>query len=196
MPNIYDSEKRQRIREKLLDEGFERLKAVGLQKTSVEDIAKSAGIAKGTFYNFFKSKDMFVLELIQYQQAKLKQELQRLVAERGYLTKDGVRRYIEHLVYGDHHVYAYLSAEELTAISVRTGMAMPMNTHAIQQTTLTLLDLIPDKDPACDWRILANLMRIIALTWMSRKQLLEEALDETIYGLISLIMDTIFGKGE
>ncbi|WP_197260086.1 TetR/AcrR family transcriptional regulator [Paenibacillus dendritiformis] len=196
MPNIFDKETRERIRMKLLENGFERIKAYGLSKSSIEDIAKSAGIAKGTFYSFFKSKDEFVLELVQYERSKMKQKLQNLIAEKGCLDKEGVRRYLEHLVYGDHNVFAYLSADELAALSVRNGIDTAASEHTVQRTTMMVLEAIPDKDPDCKWKAVANLMRVIAMTWMNRNQLLEEALPDTMDGLISLIVDTIFGKGE
>jgi len=49
---------------KLLEKGKDLLFSHGVKKTSIEDITKAAGMAKGTFYNHFSSKEEFILELI------------------------------------------------------------------------------------------------------------------------------------
>ena len=50
------------IRENLIEFGLEALESNGYKATSVEKIANHAGIAKGTFYNFFQSKEQFLFE--------------------------------------------------------------------------------------------------------------------------------------
>lgn len=48
----------------LLNHGEKLIFRYGISKVSVDDIVKEAGVAKGTFYNFFSSKDDFLYELI------------------------------------------------------------------------------------------------------------------------------------
>ena len=55
MPQIFDEAGREKVRVLLLESGFELIKTYGLKKTSISDITKRAGIATGTFYNFFKT---------------------------------------------------------------------------------------------------------------------------------------------
>ncbi len=49
---------------KLLDHGKAVVMQQGIRKTSVEDIAKAAGIAKGSFYQHFETKERFLMALI------------------------------------------------------------------------------------------------------------------------------------
>jgi len=44
-------------REDILQASYQLFKEVGYEQTKVEHIAKQAGIAKGSFYNYFKSKE-------------------------------------------------------------------------------------------------------------------------------------------
>ena len=60
MPQIFDKVGRDRVRIQLLETGFELIKQYGMKKTSVSEIAKKTGIATGTFYNFFPSKEEFI----------------------------------------------------------------------------------------------------------------------------------------
>ncbi|WNO09303.1 TetR/AcrR family transcriptional regulator [Teredinibacter sp. KSP-S5-2] len=57
--------KRQSKKEHLLASGMEVMKLRGYQGTSVKDIVDVAGVPKGSFYNYFASKEAFVLEAIE-----------------------------------------------------------------------------------------------------------------------------------
>lgn len=64
MPKIFSDADRAEIRKRLLGLGLEELGRGGFRKCSVEALAASAGIAKGTFYNFFDSKEAFFYEVM------------------------------------------------------------------------------------------------------------------------------------
>lgn len=53
----------QRTRQKLLEAGKALISARGLSGVSVEDITEACGVAKGTFYTYFKSKEEIVSAL-------------------------------------------------------------------------------------------------------------------------------------
>lgn len=50
-------EPRARIREALIESGRERFARYGLRKTTIADLTEPVGIATGTFYRFFDSKE-------------------------------------------------------------------------------------------------------------------------------------------
>lgn len=50
-------------RKHILKKGMELMLEYGIKKTSVDDIIKAAGIAKGTFYLYFTSKEDFFTQL-------------------------------------------------------------------------------------------------------------------------------------
>ncbi|MCK5148443.1 TetR/AcrR family transcriptional regulator [bacterium] len=51
------------IRKKVITTAIELFGLYGLKKTSIDDIVKAAGIAKGTFYHFFESKESLFFEV-------------------------------------------------------------------------------------------------------------------------------------
>src|SRR5690606_2626046 len=55
---------------KAIESGLELFKERGFQATSVDDICKAAGISKGSFYHFFKSKEEFGLEALKHYYAQ------------------------------------------------------------------------------------------------------------------------------
>ena len=58
------SDKKERKRELILDTAFELILENGYANTKIIDIANKAGIGKGTVYEYFKSKEALILELI------------------------------------------------------------------------------------------------------------------------------------
>lgn len=56
--------KSQRKKQSILEAGLEVMKAKGYNGTSVKDIVDAACIPKGSFYNYFSSKEAFAVEAI------------------------------------------------------------------------------------------------------------------------------------
>lgn len=57
--------KRDLKKEHILDAGLEVMKARGYNGTSVKDIVDAAGVPKGSFYNYFDSKEAFAVEALE-----------------------------------------------------------------------------------------------------------------------------------
>ena len=58
--------KREDKKEAILLAGMEAMKSHGYNGTSVNDIVGAAGVPKGSFYNYFESKEKFALDAIDY----------------------------------------------------------------------------------------------------------------------------------
>ncbi len=196
MPAIFNDEKRKQVRINLLENGFEHIKRFGLKRTSIEEVAKASGIAKGTFYNFFPSKEEFVAAIILYKREAYKREITVLVGESGGLTKECIRKILKRTAFGDDNLYAYLTAEDLAVLVARAPKSIIPMEEDVAITTGALLSLIPDKRTDCDWQVIANYVKIMVLAVINRKMLIEEAVEKSIDGIISLIIDYIFDSYE
>lgn len=63
MPKFTDNEK-EHIKQDLLTKGRTIFIKYGLAKTSIDEIIRECGIAKGTFYKFFNSKEELYYEIL------------------------------------------------------------------------------------------------------------------------------------
>jgi len=63
MPRAFKEEEKEKIHAKLLAAGRSCFLRYGLKKTTIEDVAGPAGIAKSSFYLFFESKEALYVEL-------------------------------------------------------------------------------------------------------------------------------------
>lgn len=61
----FSDEKRERVARQLREAGRELFAQYGLQKTTISDLTDSAGIATGTFYQFYDSKEDLCVELLE-----------------------------------------------------------------------------------------------------------------------------------
>lgn len=83
-------------RKAILDATTELVNEKGYEHVSVEDITKRAGIAKGTFYNYFKQKDDVITEFSNSHFAGLNQEIGDIVADKDAIA--GVAFYLKNFV--------------------------------------------------------------------------------------------------
>lgn len=74
MPNFTETEK-SHIRDQLMKAGREWFARQGLKKTSIEDLTRSAGIAKSSFYGFFGSKEELYMGLVMEERGRLRGEI-------------------------------------------------------------------------------------------------------------------------
>jgi TetR/AcrR family transcriptional regulator, transcriptional repressor for nem operon len=58
--------KRDQKKEEILVAGIEVMKRNGYNGTSVKDIVEAANVPKGSFYNYFASKEAFALEAVEF----------------------------------------------------------------------------------------------------------------------------------
>ena len=65
---MFVKQEREYIRKRLKEEAAECLARYGVRRTTVDELVKRVNIPKGTFYLFYKSKELLLFEVIQEQQ--------------------------------------------------------------------------------------------------------------------------------
>jgi AcrR family transcriptional regulator len=75
MPRGFDEKERETIRRELLEAGTEIFGKHGWGKTSVEDIIRRGGVAKGTFYTFWDSKEEFFFACLEEAERAFRREM-------------------------------------------------------------------------------------------------------------------------
>ncbi|MCM1087583.1 MAG: TetR/AcrR family transcriptional regulator [Lachnoclostridium sp.] len=113
MPKIFSEEDRELLSGKILDAGIKKLESKRYKNISVEEIAMEVGIAKGTFYNFFPSKEIFFYKVMQCIKEKARVPLQAL-PEKASISEIAdclFKRYMD-----TKTVYDYFTPEEMRQI--------------------------------------------------------------------------------
>jgi len=79
-------DKSQAMREKILNTATQLFIQKGPEKTSMQDIAQTAGISKGAIYHHFKSKDEIVLAVMSSRQELMEEEMKQWLKATENLT--------------------------------------------------------------------------------------------------------------
>ena len=77
----FSDEKRTYIRNELLETGRKLFARYGLKKTTISDLTDPVGIADGTFYHFFDSKERLYLEILTREQEAFADSVDELLAD-------------------------------------------------------------------------------------------------------------------
>lgn len=123
MAVAFTSVEKARIAATLVDTAEQLFAAQGLKKTSLDELVRPAGIAKGSFYAFFDSKESLYLEVMLRRAprmgARLREVLGRPVDEENLVC---LMRAITDVLVDDPFYRRLLThADELTAVSRRVG---------------------------------------------------------------------------
>lgn len=119
-PRGFTEEEKQRARERLIDAAQRFLGSTGVRKTTVEDLAKAAGISKGAFYLFFESKEILFMDALD----RAQQAIHDAMIERIRQYHDKREGFVEVTIamYRDFMAKPYLvaiSGEEYEALLMR-----------------------------------------------------------------------------
>lgn len=85
-------------REKLLTEGVNLLKRHGYHGTGLQEILDVVSIPKGSFYNYFGSKEDFGAEVIQHYTDPFMEQLKLHLTQSSSDALGAIRRYFEELI--------------------------------------------------------------------------------------------------
>ena len=113
MPRVsYSEEDRERIRAALISVGLELMAKQGIQHTTVEQVYKKVGISRSFFYSFFSTKEDLVLETLYWQQPKVIEYVQKLMADPALSWREAVKKFLHDCCYGEENGIAVLTIEE------------------------------------------------------------------------------------
>lgn len=75
MTRAFNDKEKNVIREKLIEKGKVLFGQYGLKKTNIAELTKAVGIAQGSFYSFFESKEELYFEIIEREEQYIKEKL-------------------------------------------------------------------------------------------------------------------------
>ncbi len=81
MPKAFTRSQIDQIKQSLLEKGREYFIKYGLKKTSVDDLARAVGIAKGSFYRFFETKEALFFAIHEISEERLRTDMIRRIEE-------------------------------------------------------------------------------------------------------------------
>jgi AcrR family transcriptional regulator len=75
MPKWFSEEEKAWIERRLLEQGQRLFSLYGLKKTNVDEIARAAGISKGSFYRFYDSKEALFMKVVEQVEGQVREQI-------------------------------------------------------------------------------------------------------------------------
>lgn len=79
MPKAFDSSEKTAIRASLMSSGLRHFERAGIRAARVDDICRDVGIAKGSFYAFFPSKEELFMAITQAREDRHRKDMLVLI---------------------------------------------------------------------------------------------------------------------
>ncbi|MBD5449634.1 MAG: TetR/AcrR family transcriptional regulator [Lachnospiraceae bacterium] len=195
MPSIFSQEDKKRIRTQLLAEGREMMLGRGITKMNIDELAESAGIAKGTFYNFFPSKQDFIMEIIHsYQNEKLAQ-LEKLAADKkGKLTLDETFEWYKTLHQPKENPLYHISKKDKDWILTKIPPERLFRPEVNIRTGKLILSMTEGVREDIDYRVLANFPKMMALAIENKDFMHKEALETNFQMIVDCMYRYVKGE--
>jgi len=197
MPDrVFTSEQRNELRTVMLEAGFPLIKEFGVTHTSISKLTDAAGIAKGTFYHFWKNKEEYLAELIRYHRQKMIPVLisEDVLTGKRKLGREEARVFFHYLVDKEKSIYANMTLEDESKLVSLTSDFDP-DEEKETSIVVKLLSMLEGVKPNVDMLLLANMTKILVITAEAKDELHERVYEKTIDTLIDSILNIIFEKG-
>lgn len=193
MARKFSDHEKERIRERLVEAGQQCFGLYGLKKTSIEQLTKAAGIAQGTFYLFFPSKEELYFELLELEEERVRQQLLEETEESGRMDKERLVRFLRKslTVMGENPFFRQLYEEDVMEQLVRKLPSEKLAAHFDKDAVIAMPFVRRWQEEG--WltsqrpEIIVSLIRSLILLTLQKRLIGEEVFDETMELLIQLI---------
>lgn len=98
MPKAFSKREKQAIRTSLMDVGLKYFAAQGIRAVRIDDICRDVGIAKGSFYNFFPSKEDLFMTIANTRDMKHKADMRTYLLEATGTAKQIISGFFDFLI--------------------------------------------------------------------------------------------------
>ncbi|WP_099156921.1 TetR/AcrR family transcriptional regulator [Virgibacillus ndiopensis] len=200
MPRGFTEQEKEKIKEKLMVEAKYLFSQFGLKKTSIQELTKSVGIAPGSFYTFFNSKEELYFEIIEQEEESIKREFMNFDITSAQDPKQAIKNLLLHALtmIEENVLINQLLFDNNYDILLRKLPKEKLEAH-LENDSDTLAQITSKwKDLGIlrkvDEDVLAGLFRALFTMSLHKNEIGENVYPQTLELLVDLIVDGLFRK--
>lgn len=162
MPANFTKEEREQLFEKFYKKGYQLLKKHGYKKLKISDIATSVSIGTGTFYNFFKSKDEFIIWLIK--KRKMESFNKFILLAKKYndkIPQPAMEDYLFEMI-SSYNIYRLLSQDDYNILQKKHGLLKNRDEN-IEKSGKFILEKLDSRKNLDDFKLFSQAFTIIII---------------------------------
>ena len=193
MATAFTTEEKEVIRKKLHKVAKECLQRYGVKKTTVDQMAAMVDISKGSFYNFYSSKEMLFFKVLEEYQIDV---MNRLTEQLGMETKIDTNRLVQLLYdfYQDFRysfMYTIFKNNEMELLIRKLPKEVIINHHLIDDRMVKKIVSRINIRENVSVEIVSALFRTIAMTILHIEEIGEKQFDTTLKLVIQGVVEQI-----
>ena len=195
MPTAFTDEELEHIRSALIQAGIRLSKELGLQKMSAEKLTAAVGIAKGSFYMFFGSKEDFILEVAEYTGAQTQKMLLSRLNGRRKMSAHEFMEFFSEYLHSDFDLMNGLTVEDFFWLKKHIKKQVLFDPDEQIKTAELWLSLINDVRPGVDAGTFVNLIKSIYAIREHGDTMVKASMESSVQVLLRTIEVYVSGKG-
>ena len=193
MATAFTTEEKEVIRKKLHKVAKECLQRYGVKKTTVDQMAAMVDISKGSFYNFYSSKEMLFFAVLEEYQIGV---MERLTEQLGMEVKIDTNRLVQLLYdfYQDFRysfMYTIFKNHEMELLVRKLPKEVITNHHLIDDRMVKKIVSRINIRENVSVEIVSALFRTIAMTILHIEEIGEKQFDTTLKLVIQGVVEQI-----
>ena len=192
MPKSYSDQEREYIRKRLKEEAAQCLARYGVRRTTVDEIVKRVNIPKGTFYLFYKSKELLLFEVIQEQQEDVNRRLYQTIS--GIAPAELTADRLTDVIFGFYKMTEEMLILKMLDVGEVELLARKLPREIVEEhfqddtdTIERMLALLPVRKEV-DVKVISAAFHAIYFATLHKAEIGEEQYDEAlrtlIYGMV------------
>src|SRR5690625_729795 len=200
MSRGFTKEEREKIEKLLIEKGRDLFQQYGFQKTSITQITQEVGIAQGSFYTFFSSKEELYFLILENEEERIREKLLNLsfaTKETPQIILKQLFKKLLHLVANNRLIKELYIDDQFTRLryrlSDRTLEQHFINDAKVFKTIIAKwesLGITINVSP----ELLAGVSRSLFIIAMQKETIGTEIYDETIDFLLMGIVNELVNK--
>ena len=188
MAGGFSERERDEIGQRLLNSGYELSTEIGLKKMTVAMIAKNSGIAVGSFYNFYASKEDFVVAMIRDTEVRFEREMASHFSKDGTITLKRFLEVFRENFRPEHNILLRMKLDDWvwlkSHITDSSYFDQSNDLKKFEFISAKIKGIRQDANPG----VVVNFIKSIYALYQNRDTLFEEALQINV----DLIFDSIY----
>ena len=188
MAGGFSDKEREEIRQKLLDSGYELSTDIGLKKMTVAMIAGSAGIAVGTFYNFYASKEEFVIAIIRDTEMRFENEMAKHFSKDGTISLKKFLEVFRGNFKPENNILLRMKLDDWVWLKSHISDSAYLNKTTDIKKYEFLFTRIKGIRQDADPGVVVNFIKSIYALYQNRDSLFEDSLQTNV----DLILETVY----
>lgn len=196
MPIAFTEEEMTKLRHELILAGIRLSRELGLQRMSVEKITSAVGIAKGSFYIFFDSKEDFILEIADYAKRETEKMLLAALNGRRQMSAHEFISFFNTYIHSDYDLMGGLTVNDFFWLQKHIKKQDLFDPDAQLKTAQLWLSLINDVRDGVDVGTFINLIKSIYAIREHSDTMVKASIENSIQVILRTIEIYISGKGD